>query len=108
MWQKSIDQLENIRVEEPGYVAAQKLLAEYQTNLGIIETRRKAESEAQASLQAANEQIQGLIASPPANPQQLKGKIQGIINRLKTIQAGTTAYTEAQKLLVSAQKRLQQ
>jgi hypothetical protein len=107
LWRKSIDQLENIRVEEPGYVAAQKLLAEYQTNLGIIETRRKAESEAQASLEAANEQIQSLIASPPANPQQLKGKIQGVINRLKTIKAGTTAYGEAQKLLVSAQKRLQ-
>ncbi|BAZ01965.1 hypothetical protein NIES37_59720 [Tolypothrix tenuis PCC 7101] len=108
LWQKSIDQLENIRVEEPGYIAAQKLLAEYQTNLGIIETRRKAESEAQASLQAANEQIQGLIASPPSSPQQLKGKIQGVINRLKTIQTGTTAYAEAQKLLVSAQKKLQQ
>ncbi|BAY25077.1 hypothetical protein NIES2100_48770 [Calothrix sp. NIES-2100] len=106
LWRKSIDQLENIRVEEPGYVAAQKLLAEYQTNLGIIETRRKAESEAQASLEAANEQIQSLIASPPADPQQLKGKIQGVINRLKTIKAGTTAYAEAQKLLISAQKRL--
>ncbi len=107
LWRKSIDQLENIRVEEPGYVAAQKLLAEYQTNLGIIETRRTAESEAQASLAAANEQIQSLIASPPSEPQQFKGRIQGIINRLKTIQAGTTAYPEAQKLLASAQKKLQ-
>ncbi|MBW4562045.1 MAG: hypothetical protein KME32_12990 [Mojavia pulchra JT2-VF2] len=107
LWQKSINQLENIRVEEPGYIAAQKLLAEYQTNLGIIETRRKAESEAQASFQEANEQIQTLIASPPSDPQQLKGQIQGIINRLKTIKAGTTAYAEAQTLLVSAQKRLQ-
>lgn len=108
LWQKSIDQLEKIRVEEPGYVAAQKLLAEYQTNLGIIETRQKDESEAQASLQEANEQIQSLIASPPVDPQLLKGKIQGVINRLKTIKAGTTAYAEGQTLLVSAQKRLQQ
>lgn len=108
LWQKSIDQLEKIRVEEPGYVAAQKLLAEYQTNLGIIETRRKDEGEAQASLQEANEQIQSLITSSPTDPQQLKGKIQGVINRLKTIKAGTTAYSDAQTLLVSAQKRLQQ
>ncbi|WP_208821497.1 hypothetical protein [Tolypothrix sp. PCC 7910] len=87
--------------------ALQILQAEVQRCSGI-ETRRKAESEAQASLQEANEQIQGLIASPPTSPQQLKGKIQGIINRLKTIKVGTTAYAEAQKLLVSAQKRLQQ
>jgi len=108
LWQKSIDQLEHIRVEEPGYVTAQKLLAEYQTNLGIIETRRKAETAALATFKEANEQIQRLIASPPADPQRLKAEIQGIINQLKTIKAGTTVYAEAQRLLLSAQKRLQQ
>ncbi|WP_017654387.1 hypothetical protein [Fortiea contorta] len=107
LWHKSIDQLENIRADEPNYVAAQKLLAEYQTNLGIIETRRKAETAAQATLKEAHQQIQSLIASPPSEPQRLKAEIQGIINLLRTVKAGTTAYPEAQRLLISAQKRLQ-
>ncbi len=108
LWQKSIDQLEKIPAEDPSYVTAQKLLAEYQTNLGIVQSRRKAESEAQATLQQANEQIQRLIASPASETRQLKAAIQGIINQLQTIKTGTTAYAEAQRLLISAQNRLKQ
>ncbi len=106
LWQKAINQLENIQVEEAGYVDAQKLLAEYQTNLGIVQTRQQAESEAQETLKQVNQQIQSLIASSPSDSQQLKSQIQGIINQLKTVKAGTTAYAEAQQLLVSAQKKL--
>jgi hypothetical protein len=66
------------------------------------------ETEAQATLKETNEQIPSLIASPPSDPQQFKAQIQGVINQLKTIKAGTTAYAEAQRLLVAAQKKLQQ
>ncbi|WP_414564328.1 MULTISPECIES: hypothetical protein [unclassified Anabaena] len=108
LWSTAIEQLQRIRVEEPGYLEAQKLLATYQTNLGIIETRLQAEIESKTSLQQANEQIQSLITAPPSDSQQLKGQIQGIINQLKTIKSGTTAYAEAQTLLLSAQNRLKQ
>ncbi|BAB74591.1 hypothetical protein ACN23B_14475 [Anabaena sp. FACHB-709] len=108
LWSTAIEQLENVRVEEPGYVEAQKLLATYQTNLGIIETRLQAETESQSSLKQANEQIQSLIAAPPSDPQRFQGQIQGIINQLNTIKPGTTAYPEGQRLLALAQKRLKQ
>lgn len=108
LWQKAIKQLENIRVEEPSYVEAQKLIAQYQTNFGIIENRRQVESDSQTILTQANEQIQRLIASPPADNNQLKAEIQGIITQINNVKPGTTAYPEAQQLLISAQKRLKQ
>ncbi|MGJ5672783.1 MAG: hypothetical protein ACR9NN_04070 [Nostochopsis sp.] len=105
LWQKAIEQLENIQIEESSYVEAQKLLAEYQTNLGIITTRKKAENEAQEVIKQINQQIQSLIANPPAKSQDLKNNLQEIITQLKTIKPGTTAYAEAQQLLISANNR---
>ncbi|WP_066425304.1 hypothetical protein [Anabaena sp. 4-3] len=107
LWSTAIEKLQTIPVEEPGYLEAQKLLATYQSNLGIIETRLQAEIESQSSLKQANEEIERLIAAPPSDPQQFKAQIQGIINELNTVKSGTTAYAEAQALLVQAQKRLQ-
>ncbi|WP_414577477.1 hypothetical protein [Anabaena sp. CCY 9402-a] len=107
MWSTAIEQLQTIRVEEPGYLEAQKLLATYQTNLGIIETRLQAEIESQSSLKQANNEIQRLIAAPPSDQQQFQSQIQGIINQLSTVKSGTTAYAEAQTLISQAKKRLQ-
>ena len=106
LWLQAIDRLQKIQVGETNYLEAQKLLATYQTNVGIAQTRRKAESESQEILKQANQQIQRLIAYPPSNPQQLKGEIQGIINQLNTVKPGTTTYAEAKQLLLSAQNRL--
>ncbi|MDJ0694652.1 hypothetical protein [Mastigocoleus sp. MO_188.B34] len=108
LWQKAIEKLEKIQVREPSYSEAQNLLATYQTNLGTIKTRQKLEIEAQQKLQQAHRQIQNLIANPGSNPQQFKAQIQGVINQLKTISAGTTAYKEAEQLLKSAYDKLKQ
>ena len=105
-WQSAIDQLKNIEVKEAGYVEAQKLIAQYQTNLGIVQNRQKYESEAIQILAQANQEIQSLIASPPSNLQQYKSEIQGIINQIRTVKSGTTAYTRSQQLLISAQNKL--
>ncbi len=107
MWSEAITRLKKVKLDNPNYLEAQKSLVTYQNNLGIVQTRRKAESESKRALQKANQQIQQLIASPPSDSNRLKGKLQGIINLLRTVQSGTTAYTESQQLLVSAQKRLQ-
>ncbi|MEA5565824.1 hypothetical protein [Anabaena sp. UHCC 0399] len=107
LWSTAIEQLQTIRVEEPGYLEAQKLLATYQTNLGIIETRLQSEIESQSSLKQANNEIQRLIAAPPSDQQQFQSQIQGIINQLSTVKSGTTAYAEAQTLISQAKKRLQ-
>ncbi|MGI2904147.1 hypothetical protein [Tolypothrix sp. VBCCA 56010] len=106
LWEKAIAQLESIRVEEPGYLEAQKLLATYQSNVGIVQTRFSAEQESQEILKAANRQIQNLIASPPSDRNVFKAEMQGIINQLRTIKPGTTAYAEAQQLLAAAYKKL--
>ncbi|MEM7579631.1 MAG: hypothetical protein AAF316_07210 [Cyanobacteria bacterium P01_A01_bin.80] len=106
LWGKAIQQLERIGVKEPGYVEAQKLLAEYQTNLGIIKTRQKLEVESQEVFKKVNITIQNLNASPPSDPRAFKAQIQGIISQLRTIPSGTTVYKEAQQLIKSASERL--
>ncbi|WP_427161028.1 hypothetical protein ACQFX9_05300 [Aliinostoc sp. HNIBRCY26] len=108
LWSTAIEQLQTVQVEDPGYLEAQKLLATYQTNLGIVETRLQAEIDSQLSLKEANENIQRLIATPASEQQQLRSQIQGIINQLNTVQPGTTAYAEAQTLISQAKNRLQQ
>ncbi|MUG94217.1 hypothetical protein F7734_18220 [Scytonema sp. UIC 10036] len=108
LWTEAINRIEDIKVNESNYLEAQKLLAQYQTNLGIVQLRRETESESKEILKQANEQIQSLIASPPSAPNQLKAEIQGVINQLKTVKPGTTAYGEAQNLLRSANNKLKQ
>ncbi|GAA6620894.1 hypothetical protein [Scytonema sp. NUACC26] len=108
LWTEAINRLEDIKVNEPNYLEAQKLLAQYQTNLGIVQLRRETESESKEILKQANEQIQSLIASPPSAPNQLKAEIQGVINQLKTVKPGTTGYADAQQLIASANNKLKQ
>ncbi len=108
LWEKAIQQLERIEVSEPSYVEAQKLIAQYQTNLGTIKSRRQMESDAVEILKEANHKIEELIASPPSDKNQMRAKIQGVMTRLNTIKPGTTAYTESQRLLTLANKRIQQ
>lgn len=108
LWSQAIAQLENIKVAEPGYVEAQRLLAEYQTNLGIIENRRQLEIESQRIYTEANEQIQRLITNPPTDKNQVSGELRGIINQLNNVKPGTTAYADAQALIKSANNQLQQ
>lgn len=105
-WNNAIEQLKNIDVKEAGYVEAQKLIAQYQTNLGIIQNRQRYESEAKQILEVANQDIKSLIASAPSDTQQLKAEILDIINQLRTIKPGTTSYAEAQQLIAMAQKKL--
>jgi hypothetical protein len=108
LWVEAIERLQKIRVEEPNYLEAQKLLAAYQSNLGIVQSRKQAESESTQAFNEANRRIQRLVAYPPTDRNQFKGELMGIINELKTVKPGTSAYAEAQQLLRSAQQRLQQ
>lgn len=112
MWQQAIDRLQEITIEDAGYLEAQKLLAQYQTNLGTIQTRQKVESASKAALSEAKRQIpawQRLNNSTENagwEQGQMVSQLQEIINQLEQVQPGTTAYTEAQQLLQSARKRL--
>jgi len=111
LWEQAINQLKQVPVEDPGYVEAQTLEAQYQRNLGIARTSSQAEEESVAALNQGKERIESMLNSLPSDPttvnrNQLNGQLQGIINQLSTVQPGTTAYPEAQELLKSAQKKL--
>ncbi|GAB1541511.1 hypothetical protein NUACC21_41820 [Scytonema sp. NUACC21] len=114
MWEQAIQRLEQIPTQDlKGYAQAQKLLANYQANLSEIRVRRQAEQDAVEALEEAQRQIQSLIATTPTNPQDVDknrtiSQIQGIINLLRKVQPGTTAYLEAQHLLLSANNKLKQ
>jgi len=109
LWQKAIQRLEDIPVEDPGYASAQKLLATYQTNLGTAQTQLQAEQEAVEVLKQAQTSVQGLVAnSSSLESNQKISQLQDIMNQLQTIQPGTTAYSEAQSLMQAAQTKLEQ
>ncbi|EDX72951.1 hypothetical protein MC7420_2569 [Coleofasciculus chthonoplastes PCC 7420] len=112
LWQQAIARLEQIPLEDQGYLEAQKLLATYQTNLGVIQTRSSAEAESMQALEEAQRQIQRLLANTPTDATIDRNltisQLQGIINQLNKVQSGTTSYSKAQELLRSAQTKLQQ
>ena len=106
LWLQAIKRLQNIEVTNRNYLEAQKLLAQYQKNQGIIQIRLQAERESQRILNQAEAQIDRFIAYPPSEPNQYKAKLQTIINKLKTVQSGTTSHARAQELISSIQKQL--
>lgn len=109
-WEQAIDRLEKISLEESGYLEAQKLLATYQSNLGIVRIRRQVEESSVAALTEAKREIEYLLAntSVRSDRNQMISKIQSIIYELQKVQTGTTVYQEAQELLKSAQKKLKE
>ena len=116
LWQQAITRLEQIPKDDlAGYAEAQKLLAEYNNNLGQVKIRRQAEADSIQALQQAQSQKQRLLASLPTdaasleqNRNSIASQLQGIIDELRTVQPGTTAYLEAQALLLFAQNKLKQ
>lgn len=112
LWEQAISQLKQVPVEDPGYVEAQKFLAEYQRNLGIVRTRLAAEQASVEALAGAKDKIEALRTSTAADgttPQNaVIGQVYGVINQLQTVESGTTAYPEAQQLLQLSQAKLRQ
>ena len=114
LWQQAIAQLQQIRSDDlTGYAEAQKLLAQYNSNLGQVKIRRQAEQASVDTLQRAQDRIEKLLASIPTdatsvNQNYIISELQGIINELEKVQNGTTAYLKAQELLLSAQNKLKQ
>ncbi|MFB2923509.1 hypothetical protein [Aerosakkonema funiforme] len=112
LWEQAIDRLEAVRVEDSGYVEAQKLLAKYQTDLGTVRTRVQMEQASVDALEQAKQQIESLLAASgnaySVDRNRTISQIQSIIYQLQRVERGTTAYAEAQQLLRSAQNKLNQ
>ncbi|MEO1148965.1 MAG: hypothetical protein AAFY26_25665 [Cyanobacteria bacterium J06638_22] len=109
LWEEAIARLEQVPPDHPGYRQAQELLAEYRTNLGIIEERVVREQESVRAMDSANEKTSRLLAqSDNLSPNQIASQLQSIINDLNKVQQGTTSYNEAQAMLESANNKLQE
>jgi hypothetical protein len=114
LWEQAIAQLKQIRSDDlTGYAEAQKLLAQYSTNLGQVKIRQQAERDSQEALQQAQDKIERLLAFTPTDANSLNrnrtaSELQGIINELEKVQNGTTAYLKSQALLLSAKNKLNQ
>ena len=110
LWQQAIVRLQEIPASDlAGYAEAQKLIATYQANLGQIRVRKQAEQESTLALSQAKTQISMLIAASNSdNANWIASRLQSIINQLDSVQPGTTAYLEAQQLLVFAHNKLNQ
>ncbi|MEH2399545.1 hypothetical protein [Nostoc sp.] len=114
LWIEAIERLKEIPSKDvAGYTEAQKLLAIYQANLGQVKIRRQAEADAVEAIDAAQREIGSLLASIPADAHDVErnrvlSQLQSIINQLRKVQNGTTAYLKAQELLLSANNKLRQ
>ena len=114
LWQEAIAQLQKINSDDiTGYAQAQKLLAQYNSNLGQVKIRKQAEQDSQEAIQLAQRKIERLLAATPTtansvNRNQTISELQGIINELGKVQNGTTAYLKSQELLLSAKNKLNQ
>lgn len=110
LWAKSIRQLEQVPVEDDGYVEAQRLVAEYTNNLGIIRERLAAEEAAVRALASAKDKTSRMLAQDLDRmaPNQIASQLQDIINDLEQVQPNTTAYPEARTMLQSAESKLKQ
>ncbi|WP_017304773.1 hypothetical protein [Spirulina subsalsa] len=113
-WERAIEELQKVPPEESqGYLQAQTLIAEYTQNLGQIRLRREAEEQSATALLKAQELIEQVIATTPDDPDQVNrsrvaAQLQGILNELERIQAGTTSYEKAQELQGFTRDRLDQ
>ncbi|MDB9526661.1 hypothetical protein PN498_11720 [Oscillatoria sp. CS-180] len=107
LWQQAIARLEQVPVEDAGYNEAQRMLAEYQNKLGVIQEQLVKEQRSRQALESAQQKnieladrVQNLDAARYA------GALQSIVNDLNRVEPGTTAYEPAQQLLAAVQERL--
>ncbi|MBW4648711.1 MAG: hypothetical protein KME06_08410 [Kastovskya adunca ATA6-11-RM4] len=110
LWRDAINRLERISSDDlAGYAQAQRLLAEYKTNLGQISIRKQAEANSVRAFERAQSQIESLQRyASTSSPDYTISQLSGIINELRKVQNGTTVYLETQNLLLSAQNKLNQ
>jgi hypothetical protein len=109
LWQEAISRLKQIPLEDPGYLDAQSLLANYQTNLAQIVTRKQAEIDSVTAFDLAQSQIAELPTQVNnVNRERVIRQIKQIIIQLKKVRANTTVARQAKDLIVFAEKKLQE
>lgn len=108
LWKEAIARLEEVPMEDPGFLEAQTLLAQYISNRDQILVRLQAEEDSVKAFDSAKVFTNHLLASNSPNPSQNISQLQAIVDQLQKVQPGTTVYSEAEPLLKSAQDKLNQ
>jgi hypothetical protein len=109
LWQQAIARLEQVPVDDVGYNEAQRMLAEYQNNLGIVQeqqTREARSQEAFAAAQSKNTRLGEQVGN--MDTAAYGSALQSIVNDLEQVAPGTTEYAAAQQLKQAVQSRLRE
>jgi len=109
LWQDAIARLEQVPIDDVGYNEAQKMLAEYQNKLGIVQEQQIREERSQEAF--ADAQAKNINLSSRAEyltPSAYAGELQSILNDLDRVQADTTVAESAQVLKQAVQARLKE
>jgi hypothetical protein len=110
-WKTAIDRLSTITDKDPDYVAAQRQLVSYQKSLSGVQVQMKAEQDSVQAFDEAQRLKKNLLAVTTNDPQgidrgRVASELQAIVDELAKVKPGTTQYSDAQKLMKSAQNRL--
>jgi hypothetical protein len=110
-WQDAIDRLNEIKVDDPDYGEAQRLLASYKNSLATAQVRQQEEQESVQAYQSAEELRNRFLAEIPAGATTVDRawatrELQQIKSVLKQVKPGTTVYADAQTLLAAAEQKL--
>lgn len=110
LWESAIARLEAIPVEDPGYSEAQTLLAQYQSNLGIVQENMIKEEASARAFDSANEKSTRMLAQTleGMDRNQIASLLQDILNDLEKVQPGTTSHARAADMMKSANQKLTQ
>lgn len=109
LWEEAIARLEQVPVDDAGYDEAQRMLAEYQNNLGLIQEQQIREARSQeafAAAQSKNTRLGSRVNN--LDTATYASELQSIVNDLDQVAVGTTVYEPAQQLKQAVQARLQE
>ena len=106
---KAIAILEQVPLEDAGYLETQTLLANYETELAEIKIRQQEEAESQRAYNLAQSLITNLPKSVNRNNRDRTARdILTIINKLERVKPKTTVYEEARTMMSFANQKLKQ
>jgi hypothetical protein len=106
---RAITVLENVSLEDAGYLETQTLLATYETELSEMRIRLEEESSSQREYDSAQQMITNLPKSvDQENRDRTAREILTIINQLEKVKPQTTVHADAIEMMNLANKKLQE
>ncbi|MEO0807111.1 MAG: hypothetical protein AAFY33_12490 [Cyanobacteria bacterium J06643_4] len=106
LWQIALQHLNKVEPDHPDYAEAQQVKAQYQENLAMIRQRYQQAQDASQSLQSLRATLAELETSGRLSGSHGTAQLAAILQRLRTIPAGTVAHKEAQSLIATTQNML--